>query len=341
LPAGDATLFDGKTALGRPVLARVEPPILCLTSTDGENLEVWSLAALVRCDRDAPVGAAVLRQDGPARLAISDAALLSELRLAGVDLGQDPGWGPRRWAAFVAAFAGSLALGAILIDQLPALAAPFVPPALERGWSTTIEQVLAADSHRCTSPAGTAALDGLMARLSAAAGLQRQPALTVLDTGLVNAFTLPDGRILLLRGLIDAAASPDEVSGVLAHEIGHVRRHDPTRETLRAMALNMLARSLGWGSSVASQMAALSYGRRAEAAADASAVLTLRQAGLRADGLRSFFVRLQARLGDGDLQFLSDHPATSRRIEVLPSDEIGAPALTPRAWQAVRTDCAR
>ena len=142
-----------------------------------------------------------------------------------------------------------------------------------------------------------------------------------------------------MRGLIDKAGSPEELSGVLAHEIGHVRRHDPTREMLRGLALNMVARSLGWGTSVASQMAALSYGRRAEASADASAVTTLRRAGLRTDGLRRFFQRLQSDAGDAPLPFLSDHPATSRRIAALPADITGSPALTPQQWGAVRAAC--
>ena len=143
-----------------------------------------------------------------------------------------------------------------------------------------------------------------------------------------------------MRGLIDEAASPDELSGVLAHEIGHVRRHDPTREMLRGLALNMVARSLGWGTSVAGQMAALSYGRRAEAAADASAVTTLRRAGLRTDGLRGFFQRLRSDAGDAPLPFLSDHPATSRRIALLPVDTVGLAALPPLEWRAVQAVCA-
>lgn len=340
MQTANATLFDGKTALGLPVFASVEGASLRLVSPTGEPFGLWTLATLVRCDPHAPAGAATFRQQtGPERLSVTAADLLTELERAGVSMGHQAAWGARRWSMFAAALLGSLFLGAVLIDQLPRLAVPFVPASLERGWSTTIQNVLTADTATCNTPAGTAALNGLVGRLSTAAGLPNPPPITVLDTSLVNAFTLPDGRILLLRGLIDKASSPDELSGVLAHELGHVRHHDPTREMLRGMALNMLARSLGWGSGVASQMAALSYGRRAEAAADASAVTTLRRAGLRADGLRHFFTTLQTEMGDTPLPFLSDHPATTRRIAALPSDTAGAPALTNLEWQAVQADC--
>ena len=339
LLAAQATLFDGKSALGHPVSATVAGGLLHLTSADGAPLEPWPLAGLVRCDPGAPGGSAVFRQAGPARLSVSDPALLAALRQAGVAFGQPADWSGRRWGAFAAGLIGSLLLMAVLIDQLPGLATPLVPPSLERGWSNAIEGVLSADAASCDSPAANAALAGLVGRLSTAAGLPAPPRLVVLDTGLVNAFTLPDGRILLLRGLIDKAGGPDELSGVLAHEIGHVRRHDPTREMLRGLALNMVARSLGWGTSVAGQMAALSYGRRAEAAADASAVVTLRRAGLRTDGLRRFFQRLQEGAGDTTLPFLSDHPATSRRIALLPGDTAGAAALSVEEWHAVRGAC--
>ncbi len=334
-----AILFDGRTALGEKVFATVDGPLLRLQAEGGGALEPWALRTVTRCDPGAPADTAIFKATGPARLCVSDAALLAALRAAGVKFGSSASWSARRWAAFAAGFAGSLLLAAGLIDQLPGLAAPFVPPALERGWSDTIETVLSADTSHCDNPAATAALRGLTARLATAAGLAQPPRIAVLDNGLVNAFTLPDGRVLLMRGLIEKAGGPDELSGVLAHELGHVRRHDPTREMLRGLALNMVARSLGWGSSVASQMTALSYGRRAEAKADASAIVTLRRAGLRADGLRRFFQRLEGGAGDTPLPFLSDHPATSDRIAMLPGDDAGGSALTPQEWRAVEVAC--
>ncbi len=307
----------------------------------GGELEPWPLAELVRCDVGAS-GSATFRRAGPTRLVIADAGLLAQLRSAGVRLDGAPPWSPRRWAGFAAALLGSLAALALVLDQLPALLTPFVPPSLERGWSSAIEAALSSATPVCRGQGGQASLDALMGKLSAAAGLARSPAVTVLDSSLANAFTLPDGRILLLRGLIDKASDVDEVSGVLAHELGHVRRHDPTREALRGMAIDMLARSLGWGSSLAGQMAALSYGRRAEAAADASAIATLRRGGLRADGLGRLFAQLQTeRGGDSWARFLSDHPATATRAATLRTDSAGAPAMDAGGWAALRTMCGR
>ena len=300
-----------------------------------KKMQPWSLKALVRCDADAPGGSATFRQTGPARLVIADADLLARLRFAGVSASGTLPWTPRAWAGFAASLIASLVLLALLVDRLPALLAPIVPHSLERGWSSAIEAALSATTPACHGQAGQARLDTLIGKLSAAAGIGAAPAISVLNSSLVNAFTLPDGRILLLRGLIDKATDPDEVSGVLAHEIGHVRRHDPTRETLRGMAIDMLARGIGWGGSVAGQMTALSYGRRAEAAADDSAITTLRKAGLRADGLGRFFAQLQKEGGPETwARFLSDHPTTAARATTLRVESAGAPALNPAGWAA-------
>lgn len=336
-----ARLFDGRSALEQPVLVELDGAFLQLRGPDATLIATWPIAAINRCDGDVPGPAAVLRRHGsPERLAVADADLLQRLRDRGARLGRRRKWGATDWSGFSVALLGSIVIAAVLVDRLPSLALPLVPPALERSWASGIEIALEAGSRRCTAPAGQAALVTLISTLAHAAGIAPVPPVVVLDDQTVNAFTLPGGRLVILRGLIAKAADPDELAGVLAHELGHVARRDPTREMLRALELNMLARSLGWGGSLGSQMAALSYGRRAEAAADASAVATLRRAGLRADGLGRFFMRLQTLEGrDTRFAFLSDHPATAARIVAVQTGTAGAEPMTADAWKSIRAIC--
>ncbi len=342
-PSPQALYFDGQSASGEKIHAVLSGAYLELRKLSGETLAPWPVAQLKRTDPDAPEGSATFRLARRAeRLTIHDDGLLEQLRDAGVL--RDPARlrGLRAWALLLGGLAGAVGVAALLIDQLPNVALPLVPRTMERSWSMAIENVMSAESRTCESPAGQSALNGLLARLSAGARIDRTPHLTVLDSPVVNAFTLPDGRILLLRGLIDRAENPDELSGVLAHELGHVSRRDPTRAMLRALELNMLARTVGWGGDVAGQMTALSYGRRAEAAADASALRILRAAGLRADGLSRFFKLLQIENGNDALPaFLNDHPATADRAVALTSGSEGETALSPPDWAAAKTICDR
>ncbi len=51
----------------------------------------------------------------------------------------------------------------------------------------------------------------------------------VLPTSVPNAFALPGGKVFVLKGLLDKAESPDELAGILAHELGHLKHHDNMR----------------------------------------------------------------------------------------------------------------
>ena len=335
-----ARLFDGRSALDRPVLVRIDNAALELRELRGAVIARWPVASLRRCDNDAPGTGALLRRLGGAeRLALADPELLRRLQAGGARLGRR-GRSSGGWVGLGVGLLGSLGVATLLVDRLPSLALPFVPRALEHQWSNGIEAVLETGTRRCEAPAGLAALGGLITTLARAAGISPVPRFIVLDDESVNAFTLPDGRLVILHGLIAKVADADEMAGVLAHELGHVAHRDPTREMLRDLELNMLARSLGWGGGLGSQMARLSYGRRAEAGADASAVVTLQRAGLRADGLGRFFERLRALNGsDAGFAFLSDHPTTAARIAAVRTGTAGSPSMTTASWTAVRIVC--
>lgn len=66
-----------------------------------------------------------------------------------------------------------------------------------------------------------ALLDGLDARWPYAKGQPLQ--VHILGVDYYNAYSLPDGSIVIAFGLLENATSDDEVAFVLAHELGHVR----------------------------------------------------------------------------------------------------------------------
>jgi Zn-dependent protease with chaperone function len=334
-----ARFFDGVRAAGETVSLSILGQDLRI-ERQADAAEAWPIATLMRVDIDAPGHGATLRQiGGLARLRLADGDFVDKLRAQGARLGNPPRrWGVRAWGGIAAGLVAGLALAALLIDRLPSLLVPFVPHRLERVWSTGIETALGAETRRCVGEPGHRAIATLIGKLAAADGMPA-PDFSVFNESMVNAFTLPDGQMVILRGLIDESADPDEFAGVLAHELGHMLSRDPTRETLRRLMLNMLARSLGWGGNFGGQMAALSYGRRAESAADATAIETLQRGGLRANGLGRFFDRLRSDGGDGLPAFLSDHPATADRAAALHVGSAGVPAMSPEQWQSVKKIC--
>src|SRR3984957_10302173 len=72
-------------------------------------------------------------------------------------------------------------------------------------------------------PATQAYLDGVLTKIappSDSAGTQYR--LPVLNSPIVNAFSLPSGDFFVTRGLLAPADDTSEIAAVMAHEIGHI-----------------------------------------------------------------------------------------------------------------------
>ena len=144
----------------------------------------------------------------------------------------------------------------------------------------------------------------------------------VADDPAINAFAIPGGHVVVFSGLIKAADSPEEVAGVLAHEIEHVLQ----RHSLKAMVHNLGWRAViamvtgDWTGSLlgefATQMGILKYGRDKESEADLKGLQLLKQARIDPNGMERFFDKL-SRQGGTQIALLSTHPASKERMEAL------------------------
>ncbi|AJE45347.1 M48 family metallopeptidase [Celeribacter indicus] len=298
-----------------------------------------------------------------ARLYVEDPALLSRIEAAAPDLGRRaPVSGRGRLAALMAGAVASV--GLIVLVLIPAIAgqlAALLPVEGERALGDrTYDQIRAAFSEdvlpirECTAPPGLAALDRMERKLIAASTLSPDAVtLTVLDLDMVNAFALPGGRIVVMRGLIDAAEAPEEVAAVIAHEMGHVAHRDPTRHALRAVGtfgvLSLVFGDFAGGTLVlmtANQLVNARYSQEAESAADAYAHEILPRAEISPGALAPLFERLQAEQGEaGSLSsHLASHPQLGDRVARARAAAEGytgpgVPVLVPADWQRLRGIC--
>lgn len=290
---------------------------------------------------------------GEARLVVEEQGFAAALMTAAPHLRR------RARRGLVYGAAGTIALLAIvggLWWGMPAIAAwvaPHVPLAWERKLSHEVE-LEPWWGARCIGRDGEAALAKLTRRLTAGTATPYPISVSVRDSPLVNAFALPGGRIVLLRGLIKDAQSPDEVAGVLAHELTHALRRHPMRALIANSGLALLVELTlgnGTGASVGVLLTTLSYTRAMEAEADAGAVDLLRRAEIGTAGLAAFFARLEKQeealrktkaMPFAIPDYLRSHPATQQRLAAIQAAAIKgeSPALSLAEWQALKAICA-
>ncbi|KAF0116557.1 MAG: peptidase M48 family protein [Rhodospirillaceae bacterium] len=123
----------------------------------------------------------------------------------------------------------------------------------------------------CTETAGRTALETLMGRLATAAGVEASVLrLHILKSTAVNAFVLPGGHIVVMDGLIQAAEEPDDLAGVLAHEMAHIAHRHTVRQMVRHMGLGLIVDTAtgGMGGEIGRLLLTLSYSRDDEREAD-------------------------------------------------------------------------
>ena len=206
--------------------------------------------------------------------------------------------------------------------------------------------------QRCSSPEGEAALTALVGELSEASRSGKSFKVQVVDWDVVNAFALPGEQIVVFSKLLDDAQSPDELAGVLAHEMGHGIELHPESGIIRSVGLSALIELFASGQSgtltnAGAMLLTLRYSREAERQADTHAIEILKNANISPKPLSVFFNRLlkaESRGSQGtsaDLGILATHPPTPERAKMAAEAATypGKPALSDKAWQALKHIC--
>ncbi|HUC48710.1 MAG TPA: M48 family metallopeptidase [Xanthobacteraceae bacterium] len=368
VPRGRAIYFDGTCSARHDVTIEVAAAGLRIIAAKpaGRVLDEWAYPDLRRMS--SPEGVLRLGRCGEtllARLEIRDPDLVCAIedRAETLDRG---GGGERRLRRKIAAlsFAACVSLVVTAIYGVPELVTrlvPFVPASVERKLGEAVDKnVYAALDTRHLGHAfvcgrntgelaGRAALDKLVGKLAAAAALPVALRVDVVRRPEPNAVALPGGRIYVDQGLIDQAQTPDELAGVLAHEMGHVAARDGTRVVLQTAGLSflfgmMLGDFVGGGAVVIAAKTVLrsSYSRRVENAADAYSVALMLKAGGDPHALGAILARIVTDKKHG-LAILSNHPETKDRIAAINAVETGAPSapiLDVADWSALKQICA-
>lgn len=349
--ARPATLYDGQVARARPVRVRLANGMVHLHTDTGDAEPI----------------------------PIEDLKALPDRRQAAFQHTQRDGWRlifdeplPDAWASQMPAhetwrthldrigLGPALAMGGGGVALLVLLWATFidlvlavVPPSAFTELGDQMVAQLEQGKGRCTAAAGQRALDALAGRMFA---LDRfvEPVsrITVIASPVENALAAPGGHVVIFKGLIDQAESPDALAGVLAHELAHVEQRHATRGAVRGLGLGLIAQVFGGDIGAITQgFLQLAYGREAERAADKAALAALDRINASPAGLAGFFGRLSKPEGKLDarlralLTYVSTHPDPGdRQAEIRAAVDPArsySPALSAAEWRTVKAMCTR
>ena len=235
--SGSAIYFDGKSNQRRAVTLRLADR---LEIRDGDAaLAAWAYADIRRAD--GPSGmlrVGSLTAVALARLEIRDAAVAADLvsRCASLDENTP---GRRGVAAIVGwSLAATVSIIAVVLFGVPLAAdrlTPLVPDSFERRLGEVADSQVKTlfDAKVCDNAGGQKAFVKLMTAIRESAGLDTSVQSGVLSSAVPNAFALPGGKVYMFKGLLAKAENADEIAGVLAHELGHLKHRDNMRGLIR------------------------------------------------------------------------------------------------------------
>lgn len=357
-PGQKAIFFDGLSSRRRQAVLTLGNSLEIAEPGDAQaTVTRWTYDDIRRADSPAGILRLTSTSAPPlARLEIRDAALSANLiaRCARIDEHQTTGRGVAKIVGWSVAAAVSIVC--VVLFGVPLAAdrlAPLVPKPIERriGDASEVQVKTIFRGQPCNDAAGQAAFRKLVNRLRDVAGLD-DDAMTagVLRTSVPNAFALPGGKVYVLSALLDKAESPDELAGILAHELGHLKHHDNMRGLIynggTSFLIGLLFGDVTGSSAVifaSRSVVEASYSREAETAADAFAIEIMHKLGRSPKPAAELMFRITGKEGGSGLAtILASHPLTEDRLARMTSEDrpaSGPPLLTDKEWQALKGIC--
>lgn len=218
------------------------------------------------------------------------------------------------------------------VKEAADLAAQNVPPKYETEVGVKLFKLVTMDKKIIESPELMSSLSQITDPLvNAVENKEHTFIFHLVEDSTLNAFALPGGHVVINSGLLLQADSPEEVAGVLAHEISHVTKRHHIRGLVNQVGIVLVVQTIFGDASAlvatisrfGSDLSQLKNSREFEIEADNSGWDLLRRAEINPLGMISFFEKLKgdkSELEEGvesSIGFMSTHPATDDRISAL------------------------
>jgi Zn-dependent protease with chaperone function len=326
-------------------------------AVDGETRARWAYADIRRADSSpGSLRLSCLTAPALARLEIRDPVIAADLsaRTANLDEHHLGRRGVLRIVGWSLGAAASIVL--VVLFGVPLAAdrlAPLVPPAFEARLGDVAEKQvkLVFGDKVCDNAAGQAAFVKLVNTVRGAAGLATSVQSAVLSSDVPNAFALPGGKVFVFDALLAKAKNPDEIAGVIAHELGHLKHRDNMKGLIynggTSFLIGLLFGDITGSSALifaSRTLVTASYSREAETAADTFSIAVMQQLGRPPKAMGELMLRVTGKEGGRGLSIISSHPLSEDRLARMSKADqstSGPQLLTDAEWQALKSICVK
>jgi predicted Zn-dependent protease len=147
----------------------------------------------------------------------------------------------------------------------------------------------------------------------------------ILNKDDINAFALPNGHLIVYSGLVINSDNQEELSGVICHEIAHIKLNHVMKKLVKEIGLSVLiSMTTGNGGSeiikeTAKMLSSSAFDRSLEKEADIKAVDYLLNAKINPEPFAEFLFKLSETENEATkyLSWISTHPDSKERAEYI------------------------
>jgi predicted Zn-dependent protease len=206
-----------------------------------------------------------------------------------------------------------------------------IPPEEESKLGDKIWEIFKKDKSIITSKYSLTVEKELLSRLKYDPNFKIK--IHIVEDSIVNAFALPGGHIILNSGLILKADTPEEIAGVLSHEISHITNRHVLRQMIQMIGiyggLSILVGDIGGVVATVLQGSAfflqMRFSQEFEKEADSQGIKILEKSEISPSGLKLFLEKIKKKEDDSKiiddqekvLEFFQTHPNTEDRIKFI------------------------
>lgn len=204
----------------------------------------------------------------------------------------------------------------------------------------------------CTDPEANEALQSMWQQICEGNGLEHGSVqVHLVEDSEINAFALPGGHILIHSALVQHLESPEELAGVLGHEVAHVQLNHISKKLAKEVGISLLLSAAGGGSAageaikeIIGYLSSSAYDRSLEKEADLKSIEYLKNSGIHPKALLGVMEKLESESQTDLPSWLGSHPDLSERKEYLKkaTEHIvltEKPVLDSAAWEGLKTAC--